>query len=341
MGGHLVVPLIAVAVVLAYVNGLHNASNSVSTTIATGTLTERAALSLAAALNGVGALVGLGLVKWTGGHALDVLDLAVGPHTPVLTVRVLLLAAATTTVVWEIATWRWGMPSSSWHAMLFAMAGGALALGATDAAPISALAGAVGLVGAPLIAGLLAFAMVSALGRLAHGRGVRLRHLRVAQTLTAGLVAFVHGMRDSALPTALILAAGLAVMHAEPSTRAELGRTLPLWALIGVAAVLAVGTYAGGHRIIRTLARRVTYLSTPQGLAAEAAGAIVMLSGGMGLGAPISTTQTVTAGIIGSGLAVGRRSVRWVTVGRILGVWALTPLVGLAGGAAITSILAP
>lgn len=319
------VALAGLAIVLAYVNGLHDASNAVSTSIATRTLSEWAALAMAAVLNLLGALLGIGLLAWTVPVALGLLGVSTEGAGPASPVRVVLGAAVVATIVWDLVTWWRGMPSSTWHAMYGATAGAALVLGLPVPWAGEVVLVVASIIVSPLLGGVIAFALVVVLGRLTSRWGLRTRHLRVAQTVSAGAVAAGHGLHDSRLPMA-VLAVAVATGSPHPSTA--------WWYVlaVAVAVALAAGTFAGGHRIIRTLATRLTDLSTAQGLAAETAAAAVLYATTIGVGAPISTSHTVTAGIVSSGMAVNHRAVRWPVAGRIVVTWVLTPCVaGLLG----------
>lgn len=312
----------ALALALAALNGLHDASNAVSTTIATRTLSERAALRLAAGLNLLGALLGLGVAESGTRLALDGLRPALEPAGSGSTAVVLIAAALLGGLAWGLFTWWRGTPSSTWHAVYGGLAGATLALGLRVPWTHEIGLVALSLLISPLLGGGLTYLLVLGLARVTTRTRVRNRHLRAAQTVSAGAVAAGHGMTDVLLPmSALVLAA-----------EATDSAPLPWWAGPLLAVALALGTLAGGRRIIRTLVSRLTDLSTAQGLAAETSAAVMMLAASIGLGAPVSTSHTITAGIVGSGLAVGPRSVRWPVVGRILATWVATPVV--AGGAA-------
>lgn len=332
-----VLVLAALALGLAYLNGLHDASNAVSTAIASRALSERAALAVAAVLNLLGALLGLLLAPWTAARALDVLGLApadlADPQIGAA-IRIVAASAVIATILWGTATWWWGMPSSTWHAMYSALAGASLAVGIAVPWTLEAVAVLGSLLLSPLLGGPLAYALVHGIARLSRRRTVRTHHLRSAQTVSAGAVAAAHGLHDSLLPMSVLVLALATVPGGSGPSR------LPLWLGALVALALAIGTLVGGHRIIRTLARRLTDLSTAQGLAAETSAALVLLAGIVGFGVPISTSQTVTAGIVSSGLAVGRRSVRWTVVRSILATWIATPPVAGLLGAGCAAALA-
>lgn len=326
----------ALAVSLAYLNGLHDASNAVSTTIATRALSERTALALAAALNLLGALIGVGLIGAGTALAGEGLSALLAAPVPLADLRILLAAALVAALAWGILTWWRGMPSSTWHAMLGGLAGATATLGLPVPWTRELVVVAVSLLVSPLLGGVLTFALVHVVSRLSRRLGIRTRHLRAAQTVSASAVAVGHGLHDVLLPTTVIALAAGGVTAAGSAAGSA---ALPWWVGVVVAVAIATGTLAGGHRIIRTLATRLTDLSTPQGLAAETSAAIVLHLATIGVGAPVSTSHTVTAGIIGSGLAVGPRSVRWPVVVRVALTWMATPLATAAIAAVLTVAL--
>lgn len=330
----------ALAVSLAYLNGLHDASNAVSTTIATRALSERTALALAAALNLLGALIGVGLIGAGTALAGEGLSALLAAPVPLADLRILLAAALVAALAWGILTWWRGMPSSTWHAMLGGLAGATATLGLPVPWTHELVVVAVSLLVSPLLGGVLTFALVHVVSRLSRRLGIRTRHLRAAQTVSASAVAVGHGLHDVLLPTtAIALAAGGVAAVGSAGDSVAGSAALPWWVGVVVAVAIATGTLAGGHRIIRTLATRLTDLSTPQGLAAETSTAIVLHLATIGVGAPVSTSHTVTAGIIGSGLAVGPRSVRWPVVVRVALTWMATPLATAAIAAVLTVAL--
>lgn len=326
----------ALAVSLAYLNGLHDASNAVSTTIATRALSERTALALAAALNLLGALVGAGLVGAGTAIAGEGLSALLAVPVPLADLRILLAAALAAALAWGILTWWLGMPSSTWHAMLGGLVGATATLGLPVPWTHELVVVAVSLLVSPLLGGVLTFVLVHLVSRLSRRLGIRTRHLRAAQTVSASAVAAGHGLHDVLLPMTVIAVAAGGVTAPGASAGAS---ALPWWVGVVAAVAIATGTLAGGHRIIRTLATRLTDLSTPQGLAAETSTAIVLHLATIGVGAPVSTSHTVTAGIVASGLAVGPRSVRWPVVVRVALTWVATPAATAAIAAVLTTAI--
>lgn len=315
----LLVVVIGMGLALAYVNGFHDASNAVSTAIATRSLRESTALAMAAILNLLGALLALGILTLTATWALELLGLtelvdATAGDPDLLAFA--LMAIVLSTLVWEIGTWWYGMPSSSWHAFYGGVAGAYLGLGmGTSLDRVAALVLIPTLLGPVLSAALSYLAMR---GLLALGRVERLRkgHIRFAQTVSAGAVAAGHGMNDVRLPMALVIVA-CASAGLEATSIMVLG--------IPIAVAIAAGTLMGGHRIIRTIGRRMTDLSAVQGLAAESSAVLVIAGLAVGIHAPISTSHTLASGVVGAGLARGPRHVKWPMVRNVVLTWLATP----------------
>lgn len=318
------------AVALAYVNGFHDASNSVSTSIATRTMRERTALAYAALLNLLGALLGLGLASLTAARAMEMLgldgggavDLASDPLVPSM-----LIGAAIGAILWSIATWALGSPSSSWQAAFAATAGSALALGQDVRWGWLAEVLLLPLVIGPLLAGGLAYGLARGVRALGAEERLGSGALRSLQTVSAGAVAVGHGMIDIALPAGLLVIAGAAT--GTPMSPAS-------WPMLLIAVALGLGTLAGGRRIIRTISRRLTNLTTVQGFAAEVSTALLMAAVALGAGAPLSTSYTLSSSVVGAGLAFGPRQIRWKVLAQILTIWALSPLAALGLGATAT-----
>lgn len=315
----LLVLVVGLALALAYVNGFHDASNAVSTAIATRSLRESTALAMAALLNLLGALLALLILALTTTWALRLLGLtemaAATAGDPDL-LAFALIAIALSTLAWEVGTWWYGMPSSTWHAFYGGVAGAYLALGKGGSVDrIAALVLIPTLLG-PVLSVALSYLAMRAL--MAIGRTERLRtgHIRFAQTVSAGAVATGHGMNDVRLPMAVAMVAA-ASAGLEPASTMFLG--------VPIAVAVAAGTLMGGHRIIRTIGRRMTDLSAAQGLAAESSAVLVIAALAAGIHAPISTSHTLASGVVGAGLARGPRHIKWNVVRSVVLTWLLTP----------------
>jgi PiT family inorganic phosphate transporter len=325
--------VVAFALVVAYMNGFHDASNAISTTITTRALRASSALWAAAVLNTLGALLGIGLLAITVPWAVHLLGL--GPLTEALRsspdmLAGALLALLITTFCWDLLTWWFGMPSSTWHAFFGAASGVALVVGTSAAWDRLGLMVAVSLVG-PVISATVAYLLMQLIDRLARAELLGPGHIRFAQTFSASAVAAGHGLNDVRLPLAVVvIALGTAGHDATDATAVIL--------MAAVAVAVGAGTLMGGHRIIRTLGRRLTDLTAAQGLAAESSAAMTMSLGVFGLQSPVSTSQALASSVVGAGIARGRRTVRWRVARDVLLVWIVTPLACAVVGAALHGV---
>lgn len=323
--------VIVAALVMAYVNGFHDASNAVSTTIATRTLRESTALGMAALLNVLGALLGMGLLvitaEWAG-HLLGLVPLLEATAASPDRLYLALLAAVLTTIGWDLLTWRLGMPASTWHAFFGSTFGVTLVIGATAAWERLGTLLIISLVG-PLLSAGLAFVLMHGLLRLGRHERLQRGHLRFAQTLSAGAVATGHGVNDSRLPLAVIVVAATAAGSEPPVMMAV---------MVAIAIAVGAGTLMGGHRIIRTLGRHLTDLTVAQGLAAEISAATTMSLSLLGINSPISTSHALASSVVGAGAAKGLRNVRWPVALNIALTWLATPLATAVVGAALIGL---
>jgi len=323
----LLVLVVAAAAGFAWLNGFHDASNAVATSLATRALTPRVALTLAAALNVIGGLFGVSVAQTLQGSLLEV---------PVAQPGVgLVLVALLAAIAWNLGTWWFGMPSSSSHALLGGMAGAGLVAGARIDWGLMQERVLVPMLVAPLVgffaAWLLARLLLRATQDAAHGR--MLERFRLGQTVSASAMALGHGLQDAQKSAGAVMIALVATGHAA-------GRDdVPLWVRLLVAVALGAGTAFGGWRIIRTLGRRITPIDPVTGFVAEAAAAGALYTASGVFAAPVSSTHLIVAAIMGGGATHGLRTIRWQVVRRIAAVFVLTPVV-TAGLAALAYRLA-
>ena len=304
--------VIGLALTFAFTSGFHDAGNSVATAISTRALSPRIAVAMAAALNLAGAFLGEGIARVIGENIIE---------PPAGRAGLILLGAALLGAIsWNLLTWWRGLPSSSSHALIGGLAGASLAAGSTvlwggiwrDVALPMLLSPVAGLV--------VAYLLMRLLVRLAGNASRRRmdRDLRYAQVASAGAMALGHGLQDAAKTMGVVVLALTVSGH-------DSGSGVPWEVMLGSAVALAAGTYAGGWPIMRTLGRRII-TPTPepsQGMVAEASAAGILYLAGA-LQAPVSTTHTITAAIVGTGLTGRRSALRWTVIGRILWAWLLT-----------------
>ena len=311
--------VVVLALGFTYTNGFHDAGNAVATSISSRALTPRIALALASIMNLAGGFAGVRVAQTIGN---DIVTVPEGPRGLAVCAGALVGA-----IGWNLLTWWRGLPSSSSHALIGGLGGAALAAGATvqwasirDSVLVPMLVSPL----AGLVGGFLLMVLILWVFRRARP-GPTVRGFRYAQTVSAAAMAFGHGMQDAAKTAGVVTIALVASGHRSPSDT-----SIPFWVIATSSLVLALGTYAGGWRIMRTLGRRIINVDPPRGFAAETAAAAV-LYGASATGAPVSTTHAITSAILGAGAVRTPKAVRWAVVRDILLAWVLTfPGAGLA-----------
>jgi inorganic phosphate transporter, PiT family len=308
-----VVLVIVVATALAFdfTNGFHDTANAVATSISTRALKPRVAVGLAAVLNFVGAFLSLEVAATVASGIVEA-DLI----TPAI-----VFAGLVGAIAWNLATWYFGLPSSSSHALIGGVVGAAFAAEGADAVIGGGIVEkvAVPALVAPLLAMLVAGTAVLVAYRLIGRQhpGVVSRGFRLGQILSASLFSLSHGTNDAQKTMGVIALALIASGHLDA------GADPPLWVIVSAATAIALGTYAGGWRIIRTMGSRIIKMNPVQGFAAEGAGSAVILSASH-VGFPLSTTHVISGGIMGAGAAQRLSAVRWGIAGNIFAAWVLT-----------------
>jgi PiT family inorganic phosphate transporter len=307
-----VLAVILIALAFDYTNGFHDAANAIATSVSTRALTPGVALLMAAIGNFIGAHFGEKVAK-TVGSGLVNLPTGAGSLGVVF-------AGVAGAIVWNLITWYFGLPSSSSHALIGGLVGATLAASGTVLWAKVLESVVLPMVLSPLVGFALGY-IVMVLIRFIFRKGQPSklnRGFRWAQTASAAAMSVGHGMQDAAKTIGIIVLA-LYVGGHQGSTE-----TIPEWAFWTSASVLALGTYAGGWRIIRTLGRRIIALGPPEGFAAETVASGVLYFNALVLGAPISTTHTITSAIMGVGATKKLSAVRWGVAGNIVGAWILT-----------------
>jgi PiT family inorganic phosphate transporter len=341
-----VVAVIAAALVFDYTNGFHDAANAIATSVSTRALTPRAALIIAALGNFVGAHFGVKVAKTVG-------DGLVTLPTGLASLGVV-FAGVIGAITWNLLTWYFGIPSSSSHALFGGLVGATLfAAGGTVQWGNIVDKVLLPMILSPMVGFILGAVFMFAVlwtvkGLSVYGRereavaagsatvwnrlGVRSRRsvhgfvqpgrlnrtFRRLQTVSATAMAVGHGMQDAAKTM------GIVVLALYTGGLQDSKTEIPQWVYYSSATVLALGTYAGGWRIIRTLGRRIIHLGPPEGFAAETVASTVLYYNSLVLGAPISTTHTITSAIMGVGATKKLSAVRWGVAGNIVTAWVLT-----------------
>ncbi|MEU5937739.1 inorganic phosphate transporter [Micromonospora sp. NPDC047548] len=308
-----VLAVIGVALVFDYTNGFHDAANAIATSVSTRALTPRIALLLAAVGNFVGAHFGAGVAKTVG-------DGLVTLPTGVASLGVV-FAGVLGAIAWNLITWYFGLPSSSSHALFGGLVGATLLAtgGIVQWANIGQKV-IIPMILSPIVGLTLGYlVMLAILWLFRKGQPGKLnRGFRWAQTASAAAMSVGHGMQDAAKTMGIVVLALYTGGFQSDKTH------IPGWVFWTSATMLALGTYAGGWRIIRTLGRKIIDLGPPEGFAAETVASAVLYFNALVLKAPISTTHTITSAIMGVGATKRLSAVRWNVAGNIVLAWIIT-----------------
>jgi PiT family inorganic phosphate transporter len=325
------VPLIVYVVVVTalafdFTNGFHDTANAMAPSIATGAFKPKTAVTVSALLNLVGAFLSVKVASTISGGIVDEskFHAGTGPY--------IVFGALLGAIIWNLLTWYLGIPSSSSHALFGGLIGATWVAVGGSAVNFSVVVQKVLLPAAvsPIIAGVAA-----ATGTMIAYRaneGVKKKHVsrgfRAGQNISASLVSLAHGTNDAqktmGVITLTFILAGIQPTHASPY----------LWVVVACGLAIALGTYTGGWRIIKTLGTGVTSLDSPQGFAAETSATAAILASSH-LGYALSTTQVCSGAVMGAGLGKSGGEVRWSTARRILIAWVVTlPASALFGACA-------
>ncbi len=333
----LVIFIIFLALVFDYVNGFHDAANSIATVVATRVLSPGAAVAWAAFFNFIAfAIFGTAVAKTIGG---DMVNIAVIPGNDQLFV---LLAGVIGAIIWNLITWYLGLPTSSSHALVGAYAGAAISsyiwhFGFTNVETVLKAAGWIKtlsfIVLSPLIGMSLGFIMMVAVYWIFHKVSVNKvdRVFRVGQLFSAAAFSLGHGGNDAQKTMGIITIVLVAGGFAEMMPGGKLPEP-PLWVVLAAHAAIGLGTLSGGWRIVKTMGTKIVKLQPVGGFCAETAGAATLFIA-TATGIPVSTTHTITGAIVGVGSAKRFSAVKWGVAGRIIWAWVLTiPAAALIAG---------
>ena len=322
MGSDVVlVIVVGTALAFDFTNGFHDTANVVATSISTRAMRPRIAVAYAAALNFAGAFISLEVAATV---AEDVVE--AGAITPTV-----VFAGLVGAICWNLITWYYGLPSSSSHALIGGVVGSTFAAVGTDAILGDGILGKVLIpaVVAPVVAFLVgALAIVASyriVGRVRPGPVAR--GFRLGQVASGGMLALAHGTNDAQKTMGVITLA----LVANGTLGADEG--VPFWVVVSAATAIALGTYSGGWRIIRTMGMRIIKMDAAQGFSAQGAGAAVILASSH-FGFPLSTTQVISGGVMGAGAGKRVSAVRWGIAGNIVVAWLLTLPAAASIGAA-------
>ncbi len=319
--------LIATALAFDFTNGFHDTGNAMATSIATQALRPKVAVLLAGVLNLVGAFLSVEVAITVTTSVLKVQDAKSGQLLPGIDASMgltIIFSGLIGGILWNLLTWLFGIPSSSSHALFGGLIGAGLAAlgfagvnwsGVTQKVLIPALA-------APVIAGIVAacgtWLVYRITRKVLHRR--REQGFRWGQIATASLVALAHGTNDAQKTMGVIALALITTGHLTGDVKQD---GLPIWIIASCALAIGLGTYLGGWRVIRTLGKGLVEIESPQGLAAEASSAAIILSSSAA-GMALSTTHVATGSILGSGVGRPGAQVRWAVAGRMATAWLIT-----------------
>ncbi|MEA2519403.1 MAG: inorganic phosphate transporter, PiT family [Chloroflexota bacterium] len=324
----LLLAVIALAVLFDYINGFHDTANAIATSVSTRALRPDHAILMSATANFVGALTGTAVAKTISSGLATTPDGAAG--------QTIVAAALIGAIIWNLITWRFGIPSSSSHALIGGLLGAVIASIGPAAIKIDGVLSKVvlPLVLSPVLGIVVGFAtMVLILNVFQRANPRRMNdRFRGLQVISAAFMAFSHGSNDAqktmGIMTLALIAAG--VLPADSA--------IPLWVIVLAATAISLGTAVGGWRIIKTMGQKVVKLDPVRGFAAETTAASIILTASH-FGMPVSTTHVISSAIIGVGSSDRLSAVRWGVAGNIVLAWILTiPASALAAAIAYVVI---
>ncbi|WIV21377.1 anion permease [Paenibacillus polygoni] len=311
--------VVFLALAFDFINGFHDTANAIATSVSTRALTPRRAILLAASMNFIGALLFTGVAKTIGGSVADPTKLDNGINIVIAT----LIAA----IIWNLVTWWFGLPSSSSHALIGALAG-AVFISEPGKLNWSGFTSIVeGLILSPIIAFAIGYVVMTVLKYIFAKRSPHSvnKGFRTVQIFTAALQSFTHGTNDAQKAMGIIT---FALVAGGVQDNME----VPLWVKIAAATAMAGGTAIGGWKIIKTMGTKIFKIEPINGFAADLSAASVIFTATL-LHLPVSTTHAITSSILGVGSAKRFSAVKWSLAGRIVVTWFITiPISGVLAG---------
>jgi inorganic phosphate transporter, PiT family len=326
----LLLAVLALAVLFDYINGFHDTANAIATSVSTRALRPEHAILMSATANFVGALTGTAVAKTISSGLATTPDGSAG--------QTIVAAALIGAIIWNLITWRFGIPSSSSHALIGGLLGAVVASIGASAIKVEGVVGKVivPLVLSPVLGITIGFVMMVVILNVfqrANPRRMNDRFRRL-QVISAAFMAFSHGSNDAqktmGIMTLALISAGLLPADA----------TIPLWVIVLAASAISLGTAAGGWRIIRTMGQKVVKLDPVHGFAAETTAATIILTASH-FGMPVSTTHVISSAIIGVGSSDRLSAVRWGVAGNIVIAWILTIPASAAAAALAYVVISP
>lgn len=325
--GALLVLIVVFALAFDYINGFHDTANAIATVVSTRVLSPLQAIIMAAVLNFAGALVATKVAQTIASGILS-------NHTATETV---ILGAIIGAIVWNLVTWAYGIPSSSSHALIGGLVGAGIGRSGFNAVKWGGLVGKViiPLVTSPIAGFLLGLILMTVITLAFHAANPNRagRMFRNLQRFSAAAMAFSHGQNDAQKSMGVITLALFTHGIIKKSLHHD-GPDIPVWVIFACATAMALGTAAGGWRIIRTMGHKIMRLEPVNGFAAEASGATVIFAASF-MAMPVSTTHVLAGSIFGVGASKGAHTVRWAVARQMVIAWILTiPAAGAVGALA-------
>jgi len=308
--------VVIMALSFDFINGFHDTANAIATSVSTRALGPRTAVMLAAIFNLIGALTYTGVAKTIGGKIADPFKLENG--------LVIVLAALTSAILWNLITWWFGIPSSSSHALIGGVAGavvGAAGMGAINMEGFISIVQA--LIVSPFVAFITGFIVIKLISALVANTAYHRtnRSFRWLQVLAASWQSFSHGANDAQKTMGIIAFALATGGFLAPEADGDL--SIPLWVKLSAAVAMALGTSFGGWRIIKTMGGKIMKIKPISGFSADLSSALIITIF-THFKLPVSTTHVITSSILGVGASQKFSAVKWGVAGRIILTWIIT-----------------
>lgn len=342
----LVILVICISLIFDFTNGFHDAANAIASCVSTGALKPRAALIMAGVMNLIGAMLGTGVASTIGKGIIDVSGFTESVDENMrIHGLIIILSALIGAISWNIITWWFGLPSSSSHALIGGLAGAGIASSTTVLWFGIVTHVVLPMIISPLVGFFIAFGVMKFVLWLLTSAPYHstMNRMRFMQRFSAGAMALGHGLQDAQKTMGIIVMALMAAGYHE-GANADGDLIIPFWVKVAAALAISLGTYFGGGRIMRTLGTKIIDLTPAHGFIAESVSATVLYLAAYVFKAPISTTQSVSAAIMGVGATRRLSAVRWGVAGNIATAWVLTlPAAGVmaAGAYLLLHLLLP
>jgi PiT family inorganic phosphate transporter len=318
--------IVITSLIFDFINGFHDTANAIATSVSTKALKPRHAIFLAAVMNFLGALTFTGVAQTITKDIVDPFTLANG--------SVVIISALLAAILWNLITWYFGIPSSSSHAIIGAIAGAAIAASGFGAIKYSGFLKIIeSLIFSPILAFIVGYIIYSVFKVIFKENNLAKtnRRFRFIQVITAAVQAYSHGTNDAQKSMGIITMA-LIANHYHTST------DIPLWVQVSCAAAMGLGTSVGGWKIIKTVGGKIMKIKPVNGVSADISSALVIF-GATYIHLPVSSTHVISSSILGVGSAHRIRGVKWDTARRMVITWIITLPISAALAAIIFSIL--